>query len=221
MRLLIVGPLEGYITAAGKIALARGASVAHVDGVEQALTALRSGQGADLLLMDVKLDIGAMVAEPAPGAVRRSGRRLRRRRRCERRRARDQGRGQGISAAAARRRDDRGGAAGGRAGKPRPPLSRRRDGKPGEARRADRAVGRNRAHHRRKRHRQGGSGAPHPPQEPARASRISSRSIVPPFPTICSRASCSATKKAPSPAPSPAASASSKRRPAARCSSTR
>ncbi len=61
MRLLIVGPLEGYITAAGKIALARGASVAHVDGVEQALTALRSGQGADLLLMDVKLDIGTMV----------------------------------------------------------------------------------------------------------------------------------------------------------------
>ncbi len=61
MRLLIVGPLEGYISAAGKIALARGASVAHVDGIEQALTALRSGQGADLLLMDVKLDIGAMV----------------------------------------------------------------------------------------------------------------------------------------------------------------
>ena len=61
MRLLIVGPLEGYISAAGKIALSRGASVAHVDGIEQALTALRSGQGADLLLMDVKLDIAAMV----------------------------------------------------------------------------------------------------------------------------------------------------------------
>jgi two-component system, response regulator FlrC len=61
MRLLIIGPLEGYITAAGKIALSRGASVAHVDGTEQALTALRSGQGADLLLVDVKLDIGALV----------------------------------------------------------------------------------------------------------------------------------------------------------------
>ncbi|HUK60730.1 MAG TPA: sigma-54 dependent transcriptional regulator [Stellaceae bacterium] len=61
MRLLIIGPLEGYISAAGKIALARGAGVAHVDGIDQALTALRSGQGADLLLMDVKLDIGAMV----------------------------------------------------------------------------------------------------------------------------------------------------------------
>ncbi|HXQ51563.1 MAG TPA: sigma-54 dependent transcriptional regulator [Stellaceae bacterium] len=61
MRLLIVGPLEGYISAAGKIALARGATVAHVDGVEQALVALRAGQGADLLLMDVKLDIAQMI----------------------------------------------------------------------------------------------------------------------------------------------------------------
>jgi two-component system, response regulator FlrC len=61
MRLLIVGPLEGYISAAGKIALARGATVAHVDGVEQALVALRSGQGADLLMMDVKLDIAQMI----------------------------------------------------------------------------------------------------------------------------------------------------------------
>jgi two-component system, response regulator FlrC len=61
MRLLIVGPLEGYISAAGKIALSRGATVAHVDGIDQALTALRAGQGADLLMMDVKLDIARMV----------------------------------------------------------------------------------------------------------------------------------------------------------------
>ncbi|MBV9523392.1 MAG: sigma-54-dependent Fis family transcriptional regulator, partial [Alphaproteobacteria bacterium] len=61
MRLLILGPLEGYISAAGKIALARGAKVAHLGDIEAALGALRSGQGADLLLMDVKLDIGRMV----------------------------------------------------------------------------------------------------------------------------------------------------------------
>ncbi|HUZ72632.1 MAG TPA: sigma-54 dependent transcriptional regulator [Stellaceae bacterium] len=61
MRLLILGPLEGYISAAGKIALARGATVAHVDSIEQALIALRSGQGADLLMMDVKLDIAQMI----------------------------------------------------------------------------------------------------------------------------------------------------------------
>ena len=61
MRLLILGPLEGYISAAGKIALARGASVSHVDSIDQALVALRSGQGADLLMMDVKLDIARMI----------------------------------------------------------------------------------------------------------------------------------------------------------------
>ncbi|HZS85558.1 MAG TPA: sigma-54 dependent transcriptional regulator [Stellaceae bacterium] len=61
MRLLILGPLEGYISTAGKIALARGAKVAHVGDIEAALAALRSGQGADLVMMDVKLDIGRMV----------------------------------------------------------------------------------------------------------------------------------------------------------------
>ncbi len=57
MRLLIVGTLEGHITTAGKIALDSGAKVAHVDTVEAALTALRSGQGADLIMIDVRLDV--------------------------------------------------------------------------------------------------------------------------------------------------------------------
>jgi DNA-binding NtrC family response regulator len=61
MRLLILGPLEGYISAAGKIAMARGATVAHADDIDRALAALRSGQGADLLMMDVKLDIARMI----------------------------------------------------------------------------------------------------------------------------------------------------------------
>jgi two-component system, response regulator FlrC len=61
MRLLIVGPLEGYISSAGKIAIARGATVAHADDIEHGLAALRSGQGADLVMMDVKLDIGRMI----------------------------------------------------------------------------------------------------------------------------------------------------------------
>jgi DNA-binding NtrC family response regulator len=61
MRLLILGPLEGYISTAGKIALSRGASVAHADDIERGLAALRSGQGADLLMMDVKLDIARMI----------------------------------------------------------------------------------------------------------------------------------------------------------------
>ena len=57
MRLLIVGTLEGHITTAGKIALDAGAAVAHVDTVEAALKALRSGQGADLVMIDVRLDV--------------------------------------------------------------------------------------------------------------------------------------------------------------------
>jgi two-component system response regulator FlrC len=61
MRLLIIGPLEGYISAAGKIAMARGATVAHADDIERGLAALRAGQGADLLMMDVKLDIARMI----------------------------------------------------------------------------------------------------------------------------------------------------------------
>jgi DNA-binding NtrC family response regulator len=60
MRLLIVGTLEGHITTAGKIALDAGAKVAHVDTVEAALTALRSGQGADLIMIDVRLDVAVL-----------------------------------------------------------------------------------------------------------------------------------------------------------------
>src|SRR5256885_12887738 len=61
MRLLIVGSLEGHITTAGKIAMARGATVAHVQDIEGALTALRSGQGAELVMIDVKLNIAQLI----------------------------------------------------------------------------------------------------------------------------------------------------------------
>ncbi|HEV3176065.1 MAG TPA: sigma-54 dependent transcriptional regulator [Stellaceae bacterium] len=61
MRLLIIGPLEGYISTAGKIALSRGATVAHVDDIDRGLAALRAGQGADLIMLDIKLDVGRMV----------------------------------------------------------------------------------------------------------------------------------------------------------------
>jgi len=61
MRLLIVGTLEGYITAAGKIAMKRGAKVSHTDSIEGALTALRAAAGADLVMIDVKLDIATFI----------------------------------------------------------------------------------------------------------------------------------------------------------------
>ena len=57
MRLLIIGTLGGQLTLASKIAMDKGASVTHADGCEQALAVLRSGRGADLLMVDVALDI--------------------------------------------------------------------------------------------------------------------------------------------------------------------
>ncbi|MFQ6018255.1 MAG: sigma-54-dependent Fis family transcriptional regulator, partial [Kiloniellaceae bacterium] len=60
MRLLIVGSLDGHIVTAGKIALERGAKVAHVGDIDSALVALRSGRGADLIMIEVKLEIGRL-----------------------------------------------------------------------------------------------------------------------------------------------------------------
>lgn len=65
MRLLIVGSLEGHISTAGKIAISRGAKVSHVDSIEEALSSVRSGQGAELLMVDVKLNIGYLVTRLA------------------------------------------------------------------------------------------------------------------------------------------------------------
>ena len=61
MRLLIVGTLGGQLTAATKIAMDKGATVTHADSNEQALAVLRSGRGADLLMVDVALDIRDLV----------------------------------------------------------------------------------------------------------------------------------------------------------------
>lgn len=62
MKLLIVGKMEGPLAEAGRLALQRGAKVSHIDGVDSALTALRNGQGADLVMCDVALDIGSLIA---------------------------------------------------------------------------------------------------------------------------------------------------------------
>jgi DNA-binding NtrC family response regulator len=61
MRLLIVGTLNGQLTSATKIAMDKGASVTHADSVEQALAVLRGGRGADLLMVEVSIDIRDLV----------------------------------------------------------------------------------------------------------------------------------------------------------------
>ncbi|MBN8986083.1 MAG: sigma-54-dependent Fis family transcriptional regulator [Rhizobiales bacterium] len=61
MRLLIVGTLKGQLTTATKIAMDNGASVTHAEDSELAMRVLRGGKGADLLLVDVALDIRDLV----------------------------------------------------------------------------------------------------------------------------------------------------------------
>jgi DNA-binding NtrC family response regulator len=62
MRLLIVGTLEGQLTLATKLAMDKGAAVTHAEDIEQALRVLRSGRGADLLMVDVAVNIRDLVA---------------------------------------------------------------------------------------------------------------------------------------------------------------
>ncbi|HVY83787.1 MAG TPA: sigma-54 dependent transcriptional regulator [Caulobacterales bacterium] len=61
MRLLIVGALGGQISEATRIAMSHGAKVSHVDTIEQATNTLRV-RGADLLMVDARLDIAALIA---------------------------------------------------------------------------------------------------------------------------------------------------------------
>ncbi len=61
MRLLIIGSLDGQFGAASKIAMTHGAKVSHTESIDNALTALRGGQGADLLMVDVALPIGDLI----------------------------------------------------------------------------------------------------------------------------------------------------------------
>ena len=61
MRLLIIGDLYGQLGAASNIARSRGAKVSHVEDLDGAMVALRSGQGADLLLVEVKQDIEKLI----------------------------------------------------------------------------------------------------------------------------------------------------------------
>ena len=63
MRLLIVGTLKGQLTTATKIAMGMGATVTHAEHIDQALAVLRSGKGADLLMVDVAIDIRDLVSK--------------------------------------------------------------------------------------------------------------------------------------------------------------
>src|ERR1051325_3251860 len=61
MRLLIVGTLRGQLTLATKLAMDKGATVTHADDAEIALRVLRSGRGADLLMVEIAVDIRDLI----------------------------------------------------------------------------------------------------------------------------------------------------------------
>ena len=61
MRILIIGSLNGQIGAASKIAIKRGATVQQADSVNTGLKILRGSQSANLVLIDVCLDIESLI----------------------------------------------------------------------------------------------------------------------------------------------------------------
>lgn len=63
MRLLIIGTLNGQIGAATRIAVANGAKVSHVEDINVGLEHLRSGRGADLIMIDVGLKISGLMEQ--------------------------------------------------------------------------------------------------------------------------------------------------------------
>ncbi len=61
MRLLILSSLNTQVSTASKIAKDKGASVSHVSDIESALEFVRKGNGADLVMVDVELDIAGFI----------------------------------------------------------------------------------------------------------------------------------------------------------------
>ena len=62
MRLLVIGQNNNGFSEAAKIATERGAKVACASDIAEAVSNLRSGKGADLIMIDAKLDIATLVA---------------------------------------------------------------------------------------------------------------------------------------------------------------
>ncbi len=168
MRLLIVGSLGGQLSTATRIAMDKGASVVHADTIETALRTLRGGRGADLVMADVSLSIGSLIAAleaerihvpvvacgtstDAKAAVGPSARAPRSTSRCR------------------RRGDDRGGARRRRRRSARPRGARRGDDGRGPTRRSGGGLRGLDPDHGRERHGQGGARAARPPPlEPGR-----------------------------------------------------
>ncbi len=62
MRLMVIGTLDGQLTAAARIAVDNGAPVRHADRIETALAMLHVGPAPDLMIVDVAIDIRHLAA---------------------------------------------------------------------------------------------------------------------------------------------------------------
>ncbi len=61
MRLLIIGKINSHVNEAGKIAKEKGANVSYAPDIETALEFLRSGKSAELIMIDVELDVKTLI----------------------------------------------------------------------------------------------------------------------------------------------------------------
>jgi DNA-binding NtrC family response regulator len=55
--------MQGPIAVAGKIAHQRGAKVSHIDTITGAMNVLRSGQGIDLVMIDVRFEVSELIVQ--------------------------------------------------------------------------------------------------------------------------------------------------------------
>ena len=62
MRLLIIGGQSSELSSAAKMAMDRGVRVAFCPDPSSALDALRKGHGADLIMIDVRQDVGGLIS---------------------------------------------------------------------------------------------------------------------------------------------------------------
>ncbi len=62
MRLLIIGQQSSELSKAAQIAVNHGAKVSIADSLDSALSALRKGKGADLVMIDISFDIASFIS---------------------------------------------------------------------------------------------------------------------------------------------------------------
>jgi DNA-binding NtrC family response regulator len=70
VRLLIVATLDGLLTTATKIAVDKGASAIHADRIDTAIAILSSGSDADLLMVDIEVDIRKLALQLEAARIR-------------------------------------------------------------------------------------------------------------------------------------------------------